>query len=92
MNFVIINNIEKIFTQISHDESIDKRFLIELFYTFELPLSIDEFLEPIGKKDVISFSDFCLLFKSKKFIGQGSIKKMENEMFPVTITKFRKNN
>lgn len=75
---------------IATDEIIDKRFLIELFYNFELPLSIDEFLEPIGKKDSINYSDFCLLFKSKKFMGHGFIKKVEDDLFPVTITTFGK--
>lgn len=32
---------------------------------FELPISIEEFLAPIGKKEEITFSDFCSLFKSK---------------------------
>jgi hypothetical protein len=77
---------------IANDEKIDKKFLVEMFYNFELPLSIDEFMEPVGKKDSIVYNDFCLLFKSKKFMGIGKMKTMENELFPVTITKFNKIN
>jgi hypothetical protein len=77
---------------IASDQKIDKKFLIELFYNFELPLSIDEFLEPVGKNDFIVFIDFCLLFKSKKFMGIGKMKKIETIIFPVTIAKYGKNN
>ncbi len=72
------------------DESVEKKFLMELFYNFELPMSIDEFLEPIGNKDSINYNNFCLLFKSKKFMGIGELKKVEDSLFPVTIMNFRK--
>ena len=76
---------------IANDEKVDKRYLIELFYNFELPLSIDEFLEPVGKKDAIGYSDFCLLFKSRKFMSVGNMRVVEADLYPVTITKFGKN-
>jgi hypothetical protein len=66
--------------------------MMELFYNFELPLSLDEFLEPIGKKDLITYNDFCFLFKSKKFMAIGHIYKSEANMFPVSISKFFKKN
>jgi hypothetical protein len=75
---------------VANDENVDKKFLMELFYNFELPLSINEFLEPIGKKDFINYNDFCLLFKSRKFTGISVLKKFEDELFPVTICKFNK--
>jgi hypothetical protein len=47
---------------------ISKAFLINVFETFDFPSEmIDEFLVPIAKKDILNFSDFCLLFKSKRF-------------------------
>ena len=74
---------------------LDRKFLKELFYQYELPLSIDEFLEPIGKKDSISFSDFCLLFKCKRFkyeniIKSKSVVEEKDNLFPVTINKIKK--
>jgi hypothetical protein len=84
-------NLGKIFDQVATDESLDKRFLRDLFYNFELPLSIEEFLEPIGKKEMVVFNDFCLLFKSKKFTRLGLVKRVETDLFPVTIMKFGKN-
>jgi hypothetical protein len=76
---------------IANDEKVDKKYLIELFYNFDLPLSIDEFLEPVGKKDAIGYNDFCLLFKSRKFMNASNIRVVETDLFPVTITKFRNN-
>ena len=96
MMMILVNsfNLEKIFELISKNDTLDRKFLKELFYQYELPLSIDEFLEPIGMKEIISFSDFCLLFKCKKFkienIIKQSIVEEKDNLFPVTINKYKK--
>jgi hypothetical protein len=51
------------------EEVIYKKKIIEVIKEFELPISIDEFFAPIGKKEEIYFSDFCYLFKATSESG-----------------------
>jgi hypothetical protein len=88
----------------SGGNTIDRKYLMDLFYQFEFPLSCNEFLEPVGNRDVLEFADFALLFKCKKFREEENYlrnnvencdyfetaKVVENYMFPVTITNFGK--
>jgi hypothetical protein len=70
--------------------------MVEVFTIFEFPIPIDEFLEPVGTKDQLDYSDFCKLFKSKRYINNDSIRsfatgflteglKRNNSLFPVRI-------
>jgi hypothetical protein len=95
----------------SSDMTISKKSLVDIIFQFELPIRIEEFFLPIGKKDTLNFSDFCLLFKSgekedvflKSFSGAGSFQQASHRnildesnisyndnIFPVTVTKFRR--
>lgn len=38
---------------------------MEIIKTFDLPIVMTEFFSPVGKKEEITFPDFCSLFKSK---------------------------
>jgi hypothetical protein len=48
------------------DIVIYRKKISEIIENFELPLSLDEFFLPIGKKEEINFNDFCYLFKANK--------------------------
>ena len=52
------------------EEVIYKKKIVEVIKEFELPISIDEFFQPIGKKEEIYFQDFCYLFKSTSESGE----------------------
>jgi hypothetical protein len=63
---------------------------------FDLPITIEEFFSPIGKKENLSFSDFCYLFKCnensdfliKSFSsGFKNINNPKENLFPITINK-----
>ena len=57
--------IKYLFELLSLGENIIyRRKIIEIIKEFELPISIDDFFQPIGKKEEINFNDFCYLFKS----------------------------
>jgi len=52
------------------ESSIYKKKIVEVIKDFELPINIDEFFAPIGKKEEIFFEDFCYLFKSTGESGE----------------------
>lgn len=37
---------------------------MEIIREYDLPIVMSEFFSPVGKKEEITFSDFCSLFKS----------------------------
>ena len=51
-------SIKKYYEYISNHKKI-----IEIIKEFDLPILIDDFFKPIGKKDEINFNDFCSLFR-----------------------------
>lgn len=62
-----------LFNIISNDEPVIKKSgLIDTIKEFDLPIDFEEFFQPVGKKEDITFHDFCSLFKSKN---------LQNEMF-----------
>ncbi len=44
--------------------TVRKETLISVIRMFDLPIKFDEFFLPIGKKEILNFSDFCLLFQN----------------------------
>jgi hypothetical protein len=53
-------NVGKIFDSLTGSQSaLERKYLMDLFYQFEPPLSCSEFLEPVGNKDMLEFADFC---------------------------------
>lgn len=58
-------------------DTLSKSKLVNIITAFDLPIRLDEFFAPIGKKEELSFQDFCSLFKSKS---------AHNEMFLKTFT------
>jgi hypothetical protein len=102
---ICLVNIGKIFDSLTGSQStLERKYLMDLFYQFELPLSCNEFLEPVGNKDMLEFADFAMLFKCRKFREVEDFirnvddydymepKKVTGDktMFPVTITNFGK--
>jgi hypothetical protein len=54
-----------LFNSLSPDECyVYRKKLIEIIKEFELPIAIEDFFKPIGKKDEINFNDFCALFRA----------------------------
>ena len=51
-------------TLVDEDITIQKSRLIKLIDQFDLPIVMNEFFSPLGKKEEINFSEFCTLFKS----------------------------
>ncbi len=57
--------IRQLFELLSLGETlIYRKKIVEVIKEFELPISIDDFFQPIGKKEEIYFQDFCYLFKA----------------------------
>ena len=83
--------VENLFDTLTEEEiTINKNRLMEIIKEFDLPIVMSEFFSPIGKKEELSFSEFCSLFKStigSKGVFVNSInqsKDMKNE----TMTNF----
>jgi len=54
-----------LFDTLTEEEiTINKNVLIKLIDQFDLPIVMNEFFSPLGKKEEINFSEFCTLFKS----------------------------
>lgn len=78
---------------------IPKHIITSVIESFELPIDIKSFFEPIGNKEKLEFEDFCLLFKKrgpeeniliKTFYStffclsdQGENFKVANDSFPI---------
>ena len=64
---IIFNEIDPadaLFEILSGEEfTVSRSHLVELIEEFDLPITGEEFLSPIGIKENFSFSDFCYLFK-----------------------------
>lgn len=54
-----------LFEIVSNGEpALSRSKIISVIRMFDLPINIEEFFYPIGKKETLNFSEFCLLFKS----------------------------
>jgi hypothetical protein len=76
-------------------ETLSKAKLTNIIRIFELPLNFEDFFSSLGKKEDISFQDFCGLLRSNKdnkqiFINSFSAGFYENndkDIFPVRVMK-----
>ena len=75
--------------------TIHKNSLINIIDQFDLPIIMNEFFSPLGKKEEINFSEFCSLFKSTFGAGvfidtSNNNKDMKNETinnFPIFVQR-----
>ncbi len=62
--------VKMLFDLLSLGENIIyKKKITDIIKEYELPISLDEFFLPIGKKEEINFNDFCYLFKATSESG-----------------------
>lgn len=80
-------------------ETIRVKKLQDIINIFDLPINMQEFFGPIGKKQELEFADFCSLFRPYNKIEEGVFKTFystfvggkenstiliqENKMFPI---------
>jgi hypothetical protein len=88
-----------LFNLLSAEESIlQRKRLIQIITDFDLPIILEEFFAPIGKKENLDFSDFCTLFKSKNpqndmflrtfassFQNSSSVSQENSNVFPIQV-------
>jgi hypothetical protein len=56
-----------LFNYLASDSNVVELSKIKgIIENFNLPISFDEFFNPIGKKDKLNYSEFCELFKGNK--------------------------
>lgn len=46
-------------------DTLQKSFISSIITDFGFPIDLEKFFAPIGKKDRLTFNDFCLLFKNR---------------------------
>jgi hypothetical protein len=49
----------------NNEQILMKSRIINIIKEFELPIDCNEFLAPLAKKEEITFSEFCSLFRSR---------------------------
>ena len=69
-------------------DTIPKSKLTHIIKTFDLPIIIDEFFSFLGKKEELSFLDFCCLLQSNKHLEDDKDETISNEkLFPIEVKK-----
>ena len=59
---------EKLFKSLAGKEGdyVYKKKLSDIIRTFDLPINLDQFFQPIGGQEEINFNEFCSLFQVEK--------------------------
>ena len=59
---------EKLFKSLAGKEGdyVYKKKLSDIIRTFDLPINLDQFFQPIGGQEEINFNEFCRLFQVEK--------------------------
>jgi len=59
---------EKLFKSLAGKEGdyVYKKKLSDIIRTFDLPMNLDQFFQPIGGQEEINFNEFCSLFQVEK--------------------------
>ena len=59
---------EKLFKSLAGKEGdyVYKKKLSDIIKTFDLPINLDQFFQPVGGQEEINFNEFCTLFKVEK--------------------------
>jgi hypothetical protein len=60
------DQLKLLFDLFAINDIINKKYLLDMITSFELPINVDDFFSPLKKKEEIGFSDFCSLFKRNK--------------------------
>ena len=59
---------EKLFKSLAGKEGdyVYKKKLSDIIKSFDLPINLDQFFQPVGGQEEINFNEFCTLFKVEK--------------------------
>jgi len=81
--------LESLFHLLCEDkDTIPKSRLSNIITNFDLPINTDEFFSFLGKKDELSFLDFCCLIQSDKKNECNTVdESYTSNLFPIQIKK-----
>ena len=59
---------EKLFKSLAGKEGdyVYKKKLSDIIKSFDLPINLDQFFQPVGGQEEINFNEFCTLFRTEK--------------------------